>query len=163
VGCLLLSVSAFSSWSRRLLATPWHRTLRLPMSATQSAPTRGLHSSWRVCRCFVPARDKTTVDRRISSVLNSHCQAAWTGSAVDHRKDSPSTHIRCMSTASFRATAIFAFFRPLRLASRSPHALRVDHFSTRVSNVPAASKRYVRTRPSPHLEIPLFWSISPDW
>ena len=27
------------------LATAWHRTLRLPMSATQSAPKRRLHSS----------------------------------------------------------------------------------------------------------------------
>jgi hypothetical protein len=45
------------------LATAWPRTLRLPMSATQSAPIRGLRSSWRVCRCSsrqgtrLPSRD----------------------------------------------------------------------------------------------------------
>jgi hypothetical protein len=37
------------------------------------------------------------------------------------------------------------------LASRSPQALSADHFSTRVSNVPAASNK-----------MPLLWSISPD-
>jgi hypothetical protein len=37
---------------------------------------------------------------------------------VVHRKDAPSTHMRCMMTANLRATAIFAFFRPMRLARR---------------------------------------------
>jgi len=46
--------------------------------------------------------------------------------------------MRCMITASLRATAIFAFFMPLRLASRTPQAFSADHFSTRVSSVPAA-------------------------
>jgi hypothetical protein len=130
----LLPVSAFSSWSRRMLATAWHRTLRLPMSATQSAPNGGLHSSWRVCRCS--SRQGTRLpssDGFLQAHLHAH--TAPTGSSADHRKDAPSTHMRCMMTASLRATAIFAFFKPLRLASPRPQALSADHFSTRVSNV----------------------------
>ena len=51
------------------LATAWHRTLRLPMSATQSAPKRRLHSSWRVLPLLVPARDKDY--RRTTDFLSS--------------------------------------------------------------------------------------------
>ena len=45
----------------------------------------------------------------------------------------PSRHIRCITTASFRATAIFAFFRLLRLAIRTPHARSDVHCRLRVS------------------------------
>src|ERR1700756_2596295 len=52
-----------------------------------------------------------------------------------------SIHIRCRMTASLRATATVAFRSPLRLASLMPQAFSADHFGTRVSNTPAASKR----------------------
>jgi hypothetical protein len=42
-------------------------------------------------------------------------------------------------TASFRATATFAFLIPDRLAMRKPHALSADHFFTLVNNELAAS------------------------
>ncbi len=40
-----------------------------------------------------------------------------------------------------RATATLAFRSPLRLASLIPQAFSADHFGTRVSSTPAASKR----------------------
>src|SRR5215813_13222212 len=50
-----------------------------------------------------------------------------------------SIHIRCR--ASLRATATVAFRSPFRLASLIPQAFSADHFGTRVSSTPAASKR----------------------
>ena len=46
--------------------------------------------------------------------LNSPCQAATAAEA----NSVPSTSMRCMITASLRASATFAFFMPARLASR---------------------------------------------
>src|SRR5215468_9171781 len=62
-------------------------------------------------------------------------------SFFDQLNSVPSTHIRCRMTASLRATATVAFRSPLRLASLIPHAFSADHFGTRVSSTPAASKR----------------------
>jgi hypothetical protein len=52
-----------------------------------------------------------------------------------------SIHMRCRMTASLRATATVAFRSPFRLASLIPQAFNADHFGTRVSSTPAASKR----------------------
>ncbi len=54
-------------WSRPRLATAWHRTPRLPMSATQSAPEGAAAALLTGLPLLVPARDKITVKRRISS------------------------------------------------------------------------------------------------
>src|SRR6266576_3450191 len=62
-------------------------------------------------------------------------------SFFDQLNSVPSIHMRCRMTASLRATATVAFRRPFRLASLMPQALSADHFGTRVSNTPAASKR----------------------
>ena len=45
-----------------------------------------------------------------------------------HRNSVPSTHMRCMITASHRARATIAFFIPRRLAICMAHALSHDHF-----------------------------------
>src|SRR5262245_7068804 len=72
---------------------------------------------------------------------NSIVYAVWSAASFDdHLKSVPSTHIRCRTTASFRATATLALRSPLRFASRMPQALSVDHFATRVSSTLAASK-----------------------
>jgi len=56
-------------------------------------------------------------------------------------------------TAILRAIATLAFFMAMRLISRTPHALRVDHFLVRCTRTLAASNRYVRNKRSPHREI----------
>src|SRR6476659_4371489 len=55
--------------------------------------------------------------------------AAW--SRV-HRNSVPSTHIRCMITASRRARATIAFFIPRRLSICMAQALSHDHFFERI-------------------------------
>jgi hypothetical protein len=56
-----------------------------------------------------------------------------------HWNSVPSTHMRCMITASRRASATIAFFRPRRLAICIAQALSQDHLLVRVSMIWAAS------------------------
>jgi hypothetical protein len=60
-------------------------------------------------------------------ILNGFHAAAATCSRV-HRNSVPSTQMRCMITASRRASATIAFFIPRRLAICMAHALSHDHF-----------------------------------
>ncbi len=55
------------------------------------------------------------------------------------RNSVPSTHMRCMITASRRARATIAFFTPRRLAICIAQALSQDHFVERTSMIWAAS------------------------
>lgn len=57
--------------------------------------------------------------------------------------------MRCMTTASLRATAILAFFRVLRFAIHAPQALIDVHWQDRVSITCAAVKSAVRVNASP--------------
>ena len=52
---------------------------------------------------------------------------------------SPVTQMRCMITASLRATATVARFMPRRLATEIPQACRRDRFRERVISTDAAS------------------------
>jgi hypothetical protein len=63
-------------------------------------------------------------------ILNGFHAAAAVGSRV-HRNSVPSTHMRCMMTASRRARATIAFFIPRRLAICMAQALSQDHFFER--------------------------------
>src|SRR3984957_15251832 len=60
-------------------------------------------------------------------ILNGFHAAAAACSRV-HRNSVPSTQMRCMITASRRASATIAFFIPRRLAICMAHALSQDHF-----------------------------------
>ena len=64
-------------------------------------------------------------------ILNGFHAAAAACSRV-HRNSVPSTHIRCMITASRRARATIAFFIPRRLAICMAQALSHDHFLERI-------------------------------
>ena len=66
--------------------------------------------------------------------LNSPCQAATAAEA----NSVPSTSMRCMITASLRASATFAFFMPARLASRAAQLLRPQPLTGRVRMMWAA-------------------------
>ena len=55
------------------------------------------------------------------------------------RNSVPSLHMRCIITASRRASATMAFFCPRRLAMFIAHAFSHDHFCPRVSMTCAAS------------------------
>ena len=51
--------------------------------------------------------------------------------ALPHSKEVPSTQMQWRMTAILRATATFAFFIPMRLASFIPQALCANHFLVR--------------------------------
>jgi len=72
------------------------------------------------------------------SDLILHCYAA-AASCLVQRNSVPSTQIRCMMTASRRASATIAFFMPRRLAICIAQALSQDHFVERISRIWAAS------------------------
>ena len=51
--------------------------------------------------------------------------------SLPHSKLVPSTQMQWRSTAILRATATLAFFIPIRLERRMPHAFSGDHFFVR--------------------------------
>src|SRR5450631_2320742 len=73
----------------------------------------------------------------LSHVILSCCHA--TAASRVHWNSVPSTHMRCMITASRRASATIAFFIPRCLAVFMAQALSQDHLLVRVSMTWAAS------------------------
>src|SRR5665811_870492 len=65
----------------------------------------------------------------LSHLILNGCHAAATSRV--QRNSVPSTHMRCMITASRRARATIAFFIPRRLAICIAQALSHDHFFER--------------------------------
>lgn len=55
------------------------------------------------------------------------------------RKSLASTHMRCRTVASLRASATFARFMPRRFATPIAQALRAENLEARVSTICAAS------------------------
>ena len=77
------------------------------------------------------------LDFLLSHLILHRSQAA--AASLVHRKSVPSTHMRCMITASRRASATIAFFIPRCLATLIAQALSQDHFAERTSMIWAAS------------------------
>src|SRR3954452_13012229 len=75
----------------------------------------------------------------------------------------PSLHMRCRMTASLRASATLARFKPRRCASLIAQLLRLDHLADRVSRTWAASNSAPRTEASPTRLMQPSLSVSPDW
>ena len=93
---------------------------------------------------FVPRG--TPSARRRKPVLVSQClcqlgrrHQAGTASSFVQRNSVPSTQMRCMTTASLRASATIARFRPRVLAIFMAQALSHDHLTLRVRTVWAPS------------------------
>ena len=113
--------------------------------ASQSNVARGADvlpndRSYGFARSCVPAtgpRYRRTIlaFRYLSSLPN---YAATTGALVQ-RKSLPSIHMRCNTTASLRAKATFARFKPRSLATRIAHAFRAENLVTRLRMMFAAS------------------------
>ena len=68
----------------------------------------------------------------LSDLILRSCHAAAAACSRVQRNSVPSTHIRCMITASRRASATIAFFIPRRLAICIAQALRQDDFLERI-------------------------------
>ena len=70
-------------------------------------------------------------------VLRGRCPSSQ--ASLAKLKSASSIHIRWRMTASFLATAIFAYAMPRRLATASPQARKVDHLLLRTRSECAAS------------------------
>jgi len=64
----------------------------------------------------------------LSGMILNGFHAAAVACSLVQRNSVPSTQMRCMITASRRASATIAFFIPRRLAICMAHALSQDHF-----------------------------------
>jgi hypothetical protein len=88
---------------------------------------------------IVPRRTSSTGWRNFASPFDGdifrQCGQAAAGMLLSlvQRNSVPSLHMRCMITASLRASATFAFLRPRRLATFIAQAFSHDHFFVRVS------------------------------
>src|SRR5260370_520002 len=108
----------------------------------------------------VPTEQPSVLPRcALPSDTPGHAAAA---SFLVQRNSVPSTHMRCMMTASRRATATIARFMPRCRAIFMPQALSHDHLRLWVIRTRAASNNVSRIRASPHFEMPPIRSISPD-
>jgi len=67
------------------------------------------------------------------------CGSHAAATSLVQRNSVPSTQMRCMMTASRRASATIAFLRPRRLAICIAQALSQNHLAERVSRIWAAS------------------------
>jgi len=129
-----LTGSCFSSES-----APGPSTMGFEDEVEQSIPRpcrqfeRQVQADMRTHLIHRPARDIFPLLGWISGfllsdlILNGFHAAAAVGCRV-HRNSVPSTHMRCMMTASLRARATIAFFIPRRLAICMAQALSQDHF-----------------------------------
>ena len=68
----------------------------------------------------------------LSDLILYGCHAAAAACSRVQRNSVPSTQMRCMITASRRASATIAFFIPRRLAICIAQALSQDHFLERI-------------------------------
>src|SRR6516225_5774230 len=108
------------------------------MLQAQSLGLRARKKSGDLTTAIVPAGTS------FPAVLREPCDLVCSYAATsffDQLNSVPSIHMRCRMTANLRATATLAFRSPFRLASLNPQAFSADHFGTRVSSTPAASKR----------------------
>ena len=79
-----------------------------------------------VATTTVPAGHRWPVENRARTLQKDHASFG-----CPHSNDVPSTQMQWRITAILRAMATFAFFKPIRLASFNPQALREDHFFDR--------------------------------
>jgi hypothetical protein len=129
-----IGTRALPSWGSKTRWNNLYRGLTVKRTIGPSGHTDSPHPSSR------EGHHSTT--RRSSSLLLSnlilsvrHTAAA----SLVQRNSVPSTQMRCMITASRRASATIAFFMPRRLAICIAQALSQDHFVERTSMLWAAS------------------------
>jgi len=129
-----IGTRALPSWGSK---TGWNNLLRgltVRVTADPSGHTNSPHPSSR--------EGHHSTARWSSSVLLLHL--IWHGSHAAatsrvQQNSVPSTQMRCMITASRRASATIAFFTPRCLAIFIAQALSQDHFAVRSSMTWAAS------------------------
>ena len=129
-----IGTRALPLWDSRTRRNNLSGGLTVSVTAGPSGHTNSPHPSSREGH-HSTARWSSSV---LLSYLILHGSHAAATSRVQ-RNSVPSTHIRCMITASRRASATIAFFNPRCLAIFIAQALSQDHLVVRVSMIWAAS------------------------
>jgi hypothetical protein len=126
-----LGTKALPSWDSKTRWNNLWRDLAVEVTAGSSGHTNSPHPSSR------EGHHSTVGWISGFDLILYSCHAAAT--SLVHRKSVPSTQMRCMITASRRASATIAFFIPRCLAIFIAQALSQDHFAERTSMIWAAS------------------------
>src|SRR5215467_9695951 len=131
----------------------------LPSVRRQVQADKRSHLIHRPARDIIPPLGGSQVLLLSGLILHS---SQATATSLVHRNAVLSTQMRCMITASRRASATIAFFIPRCLAIFIAQALSQDHFVERTSMLWAASYSIIRIISSPHRDIAPVRSFSPD-
>jgi hypothetical protein len=124
-----IGARALPVWDSRTRRNNLYRGLAVRVTAGPSGHTNSPHPSSR--------KGHHSTARWSSGFLLSYLilhgfHAAAMACSRVHWNSVPSTHMRCMITASRRASATIAFFIPRRLAICIAQALSQDHFFERI-------------------------------
>jgi hypothetical protein len=129
-----IGTKALPSWDSKTRWTNLLVGLAVSLTAGPSGHTISPHPSSREGHHSTARWSSSFL---LSGLILHGCHAA--AASLVHRNSVPSTHMRCMITASRRARATIAFFIPRRLAICIAQALSQDHFTERTSTIWAAS------------------------
>ena len=127
-----LGRKALPVWDSRMRGN--NLSVALPSNAAGPDGRRS-HLIHRPARDIIPRAVELAF---LLSIVILCCHAAAASCRLQ-RNSVPSTQIRCMITASRRASATITFFLPRRLAICIAQALSQDHLTVRVSRICAAS------------------------
>ena len=113
-----IGTGAFPSWDSRTR----RNNLFIGLAVEETA---GSKRTYELTSSIVP---QGTSFHRSVDCFSYRVHAAAVACSLVQQNSVPSTHMRCMITASRRAKATIAFFIPRRLAICMAHALSQDHF-----------------------------------
>ena len=131
-GLVLLSgigTKALPSWDPRTRRNNLSGGLASRRTAGPSDRANSPHPSSREGHLSTPGWNSSFL---LSDLIPCACHAATAACSRVQRNSVPSTQMRCMITASRRASATIAFFIPRRLAICIAQALSHDHFLERI-------------------------------
>jgi len=123
-----IGTRALPSWDSRTRRNNLYVGLAVLQTVGPSGHTNSPHPSSREGH---PSTARWNSSFLLSGLILNDFHAAVAACSRVHRNSVPSTHIRCMITASRRARATIAFFIPRRLAICMAQALSQDHFFER--------------------------------
>ena len=124
-----IGTRALPLWDSRTRRNNLLRGLTVRLTIGPSGHANSPHPSSREGH-YSTARWSSSVLLSLS-LLILNCSHAAAACSRAQRNSVPSTHMRCMITASRRASATIAFFIPRRLAICIAQALSQDHFFER--------------------------------
>ena len=123
-----IGASALPSWDSKTR----RNNLLVGLAVNRTAgPSRHANSPHPSSREGHPSTARWISSFLLSGLILNGFHVAATACSRVQRNSVPSTHMRCMITASRRARATIAFFIPRRLAICMAQALSQDHFFER--------------------------------